>query len=357
MRNTLENSRNTQYALFLVVATTGAACGSSGKIALPDTPATPESASPGDGGAEAHAATTPDATQGLSGEALCPPGAPPAVVATDASYLGGGIVVDAQYVYYAGWKGGLARVPKAGGDPVTLATYCCGRGLKSDGSFLYWADSLSIQRARMPDGEATSLVPSRGVPLGLAVGDVDLFWVDSSTTTLLRAPKTGGDSTNVPIAGGLAEDIAVDQDNLYWIDDSANLIARPHAWGTERILSDEAGASSIVQQDDTFVYYVTRDNGNLRRVPKLGGTVWTLADGTLTRFFAFDQRALYWGEWSTRTVRKVDKEGGASVTVATVIEQSPVSLGGIAVDDHCVYFLDGNNDTSRYAVNLLRAHK
>jgi sugar lactone lactonase YvrE len=142
-----------------------------------------------------------------------------------------GVVVDSATVYLADGtnqqvNGDILRVPTTGaGAQSTLAPDQKGpRALALDAVSLYWTDSAPfypsptglIMKVSKAGGMPVKIADAQGDPLGLAVDDTYVYWVNGDVGTIVRAPKDGGLSE--VLAGGqtYVTAIAIDDNAIYW---------------------------------------------------------------------------------------------------------------------------------------------
>jgi hypothetical protein len=102
------------------------------------------------------------------------------------------------------------------------------------------------------------------------------------------------------------------------------------------VLATDQSQPGNVIVDDAYVYWVTWEiPGAVRRVPKAGGEVESLAEDLYSPWdITQDATALYWGD-SDLTVRSVSKAGGCVVQLAAAQDEPQVT----AVDDTHVYWV------------------
>jgi sugar lactone lactonase YvrE len=105
--------------------------------------------------------------------------------------------------------------------------------------------------------------------------------------------------------------------------------------------------------DAEYVYWVTWEGHEVKRAPKAGGTVDTLATGQLGAWMlAIDDTHLYWTARSAGTVAKMAKVGGG-VTVLASMLSDPTDL---ALDGADVYYVDwGSGNVHRVGKDGLNA--
>jgi hypothetical protein len=162
-------------------------------------------------------------------------------------YLNGAIAVDDSYVYWAevGQTPELSvlmRVPRSGGVAVTLGSGNPGANLVTDGSALYWAESITnpnigpnLQHiVRMPvSGGTASTLATFPAPFNwacVAVDDTSVYWTQPFTDAgaVVRVAKTGGAPSPLTPGGmnqtGYTSPIALDSTGVYWVDFSDGLM-------------------------------------------------------------------------------------------------------------------------------------
>ena len=139
--------------------------------------------------------------------------------------LTGAIALDATYVYwiYDGMlgdaEGSLLRVPKCGGDVVTLTTSVSPfpyNTVAVDGTSAYWTNPSADETGtviRVPvQGGASVTLDMGGDPIGVAVDNEYVYWADTQGDALFRVPKTGGAPTMLLTTRFGPQQVAADYD-------------------------------------------------------------------------------------------------------------------------------------------------
>jgi hypothetical protein len=170
------------------------------------------------------------------------------LVPNDGTNFGYALAINSTDVFYGrnisseGYS--IWAAPKAGGQPRRVASGSAA-WLVADDGYVYWSDSASIYSAPVGGG-AASLIYSGAQGIGkLALdGDGALYWTAS-----------------------------------YWLGYQSKASVHRMQDRVDTVLVDNAQATIAVAVDDKYVYYGNYDNfgyGEVRRVPKKGGTVETV---------------------------------------------------------------------------------
>jgi hypothetical protein len=189
--------------------------------------------------------------------------------------LRGSMVFDGTFVYWSS-NDGLMKAPLAGGPvlPVSDAAVSPGRGLATDGTYLYFGDTVTdtIQRMPLSGGSAATIASGQTDPNALTLDSGEVFWTTSDSVR--KAPASGGAPVN--LASGQLE---------------------PGGWGAAGILVDA-----------TSVYWVNEGqsasaNGSIMKVGRNGTGLVALATGiTNPRDLAADATYLYFADTSYDSV-------------------------------------------------------
>jgi hypothetical protein len=214
-------------------------------------------------------------------------------------------------------SGAIMQIPVSGGTPTTLTTRPGPPAhIAADSSFVYWSEMTpgAIMKVAIAGG-AAGTVASAQMPWWIALGETDVFWMGQG---VMMAPKVGGAATaltssfpTLPPAG-----LAVDATNVYFTSGPP--------FGT-------SGVSTVSVQ---------------------GGAATLVTSGAASSFpgpIAIDGTRAYWADGSN-AVFAVPLSGGAPTTLA--IDQNNVVA--IAVDASAAYWLvNGNASTGQGAVMKL----
>jgi hypothetical protein len=335
----------------------GLACGGAVTKTAPSGTETRESDT--DGGASTSAPPTSGAsmpaapTAGASTPGIaCAATAPGPVTLTKGPQGGGGIVVDANNVYWTamqvsnGFTGGLfgevMQCSKCGcKNPIVLVneTSYIPQGIAVDSTYVYWGSTDEIMRVPIGGGARTTFASTQAV--GGIVSDAnDLYW-SNGKDAVMKAPREGGRPTVVANATASAYVAAVDATNVYWTDMSSGTISKaPVGGGAATVLATGQSAGALAL-DATNVYWTNYDNdqpgATVMTIPIAGGTPTTLASGIRgPAGIAVGRSSVYWT--SDNAVKEVPLGGGATTTlVPSNAYQAPM---GIVADSTSVYWVD-----------------
>jgi hypothetical protein len=328
----------------------------------------------------ATAGTTTTAGAGAGGGvAACKPGDAPVVLATG-QFSPGGLVIDADFVYFTtGHEGcqtlpGVSRVSKQGGNVEVLAkTMRPSHAIGVDGENVYWSDDpTSVCSTPQDKGFAILAAPKGGggptatlaladdieAPADIAVDDTHVYWGDPVAAIILRVPKGGG-MPQIVSGGPQATAIALFGDRVYWTS-LVVVVSAPKDNGpnTFSLLSIFPGGTTLggIAVDANGVYFGGASPcqgadcsimGFVQRTELDGGSQATIAGGPdeQPERVAVDGSHVYWTQWNQSnpmvlagTVMRADAAGGNVVTIAS--GKAPF---GIAVDGACVYWTDSGD--------------
>ena len=190
------------------------------------------------------------------------------------------------------------------------------------------------------DGGGTEAAPSlsrAGQPVVFAQGHpwiyemeldaTDLYWVQNveatPTAEVWRAPRAGGPATRLVEGPEKVYGLALDEEYVYFVrtpypaDGSVWRIAK-RGGQPERLLDGAFNPTSIAV-DRTHVYFnaAAARGGEVRRIPKGGGSVELIAalDGPWD--IAVDETALYVSEQDRRRIVRMPKQGGTPQVLAS----------------------------------------
>ena len=201
----------------------------------------------------------------------------------------------------------------------------------------------------------------------LAVDGTRAYWANDSPGSVWFAPLSGDHVTATAIAAtqdaGLTMEtaqnpygIAVDATHVYWSDMGAAIIKRRALASLgSNILADvviSEGQPGDLALDDKRIYWVTKD-GFIRSRAKDGtGTPTTLASGeTDAETILVDDQYVYWARHvEDSAVKRVPKAGGTVETLATK-QKAPWEL---AQDCTTIYWTNHNNFATGEVVKLTK---
>lgn len=225
----------------------------------------------------------------------------------------GGVVyanVGAWYGYFIANYGDsfsyIKRVPLAGGAATIIATppaFVGGRDLKTDGSYLYWADAGGIRRVPIGGGAITTLVSnttSRHLSL-----DASYIYFDAGTS-IRRVPKIGGAVTTQAIASSAVTDLYIyvtaTGNTIYWSEEGAAVKSRVVGATTNTTHQPTIAGrrASSVGFDGSRVLWIdcTAPGNSFCRVRKRQGSVTTTIVGVAgvgASYLVWDSTQVFWG--------------------------------------------------------------
>jgi hypothetical protein len=332
-------------------------------------------------------------------------GSEPVQAATDASgpgvsVLGAtldsvafGIAIDENYVYWGqsagdGQNVAIVKVPRAGGAPVTLASFAAPgtfggnapHSMAVDHTSVYWSwrsnpmlwSPGAIMKAPLGGGTAVTLASST-YPTALAVDSTSVYWIDQGTVwngigdgSVRKVPLSGG---AVTILADTAQptDLGIDSSNVYWttsnpdgtfpavmkvpVDGGSPVPLAAYAWASEA--SGVGALWGLGVSAEGLFYFLANAYapqalplGDLVRVPLAGGSptivlssvpyaVWPTPDDTVT-FLAVGEKDLFWA--STQGLWSLPLSGGKPVSVTS--DPSAQAVSSLAVDSRGIYWLN-----------------
>ncbi len=208
-------------------------------------------------------------------------------VATLASGLSSpfAIAVDSTSVYFIeNGNTTMSKVPIGGGAVTRLLTGSIyGDVLAVDASGLYYFVPAQVLYKVGLAGGAAVQIENISDSLGgsLAIDSTSVYWGFSA---LRRAPVGGGSATTYTAPIGRVGAVAVDASSLYYVNISLDgavsttqIASVPLQDGAVKVLVQASGANDALAVDGTSVYWTERSTSSVKKVPKGGGAVVTLA--------------------------------------------------------------------------------
>ncbi len=221
------------------------------------------------------------------------------------------------------------------------------------GSYVVWTKLLgefcfppgSIKSLHLTTRVQSSLASDCDISLANVAADyTHAYYVDWLSDTVKRIPLGGGTPSTIATASGLVYHRALALDNTYvYFGDEVGVKRVPKEGGTVVTLAPGYDSYELAV-DDGYVYWTDWSliaDDAIRRVPKAGGAVQTIVlGGTLANphGIAVDGSYVYWTEEESGKVRRVSKKGG------TILDLVPIQLSyraySIDVDHEDVYWID-----------------
>jgi biopolymer transport protein ExbD len=252
-------------------------------------------------------------------------GEPVQLVASDA-YISA-LTVDDEYLYwltteYRSEKSRLLRVSKKGGEPTTLASFQgVAENLLMDQSNLYyffhfWNPETvgGLAKLKKQGGEPVTLTKTPRV-FGTGLDDKRIYWTNTGEETLNWVDKSGGGRIAVPVKG--AGQLFIDEQGIYIATDERGLLQLDKN-GAE-VASLWPSVSSVFCQisgDDESVYfnasmpYGAGDEDytyNLFKVSKKDGSLAPVMKDEGIFNLAVDGGRLYWTNFQKKVLMKIGK--------------------------------------------------
>lgn len=250
-------------------------------------------------------------------------GGTPEVVATGA-LPPGGVAVDATSIYWSefGSGGSVWKLDKSGvgdgGTPIALANGQATSGsVALDSDHVYWTTPGTIRRVLKSGGPVDTLASSQLQPGGLVAELGWVFWTNIGGGTVVGQDFVDGGIHVIAAGQNYPVGLAADFGNLYW----ANYLpdqdgGAPRVMSIAKanqtvpvVLADQQSGPLAVAQFGLHVYWTNNVSGTIMRVPKVGGTVETLATGQgAPAGMAVDATAVYWVNRDDGTVMALRKD-------------------------------------------------
>lgn len=205
------------------------------------------------------------------------------------------IAIDAEHLYWASYEEGtIKKVPRAGGEVVTLAT---GEdhpiGIAIDGKNVYWvAYGTALKKAPLAGGPAVTLAKAdAGTLYGVAVDATHAYATDYAGGAILRVAIEGPTDVTpiVPMSTGggpvRANAVTVSGGYVYWAVSGEGTgkgrIMRVAVDGKGLPMLLTGGlpghTSGIAVDGDTLYFTIYDERGSVHAVPVAGGITRTIA--------------------------------------------------------------------------------
>lgn len=211
---------------------------------------------------------------------------------------GGGIVIDAAFVYWSDINSGvISKVPIAGGSPIELATH---EDLKSDFLAidakyiyaLYQYGGGGIRRVPLSGGTPELFAAEQGIVESIVVDSQFVYWTSRREldAAIMKAPTAGGPPEMVASVVGESSCITLANNELFWIQ-GTSVMKLSTAGGQPAMLAPTGGASALAA-DSSNVFVAAQ---NLLKVSISNGNVESLVRVDKYAFgLIVDDTSLYW---------------------------------------------------------------
>jgi sugar lactone lactonase YvrE len=261
------------------------------------------------------------------------------------------VVASAGTVYAAYQPGSIFSIPTDGGVPALIAAGLGapqGMAINPSGSALCWSEwaNSSIVSMSVDGGVRVSIASGVAAP-AVAVSAADnAYWWDSFFGHVDTAPLDAG--AVQPVAVGYPSiqygtAVAVDSANVYFTWEGSvdggptdgEVLKVPFVGGTVTTLASGRSRMAGITVAGGTVYWA--DSAGILSVPAGGGTVSTVASDTINAYsVVVDSTSVYWTD-STR-IQKASLDGGTPVTL--VPQTNTSNINGLAVDPAGVYWVN-----------------
>jgi hypothetical protein len=213
-------------------------------------------------------------------------------------------------------------------------------------SQVIWGDTDllggGINEVALAGGPSVSLAPGQDVSHGIAIDASDVYWTHAELETVMKAPLVGGAA--VALGPGRDYGIAVDDVNVYFIqvDDTTcarSIVSVGKQSGALTVLVSNLGQANGIATDGQKVYWANTDTGEIMEVPVDGSSLPdAIATGQAGPFaIALDAMNIYWVNYNSGQI--MQRALGAAPSVApTQLAVDDPNTEGIAVDESSVYF-------------------
>jgi hypothetical protein len=287
------------------------------------------------------------------------------------------LAADEASLYYGSWdlysrSGKLGRVPKNGEGASTLVSLDLEpRGLALDGTSAYYTAGIRMMKVgKDGSGEPQVLAPVFSSQ-DVALDSSDVFGVPGDYGPYDRLAKLSKDGGTVielfdqqrPKGGegpkGLSR-VAVDASGVYVTDSGGDRVLRfPPGGGKpegkpETIARGQARAFDLAL-DATNVYFTRALSGELMAVPKTGGAATQLASGLVPNARIATGGSHVFASFgkpdAPSSLSKVATSGGKPIALASIPANR--SVGRLAVDDRCVYWVERDSASGNSTLQAL----
>jgi hypothetical protein len=253
--------------------------------------------------------------------------------------LAGSLAVNAHDVYFLTNTFGsgdtdVMSVPIGGGAPVILAYAPFARALAIDATSAYWITfaeddtvARTVMRVPLEGGTRTTLVSHQYQPLGIVVGNGNVYWSD-----LNGKDSTGyaGQVLSVPVGGGTPVvfgdkamgDLAMNSTAMFWLGSREGyasdemIVTEPLAGGTQVTLAYASQGTTqlgpLVADDSSlycFALHFDVGTSDIVKLPLGSGAPTTITSGVGQKVneMALDDTSLYWIDDDGRIMRLTPK--------------------------------------------------
>jgi hypothetical protein len=239
--------------------------------------------------------------------------------------------------------GSVTSIGLDGTGEDTLVTAASAGPFAVDDAYVYFINAFTIKRVPVNGGAVHRLGTSYSFARGIATDGAYVYWDDDPITVVRRIPVNGGSIEVVSSGAGLAGTVRVEGSYVYWLDHEDMILRALKTGGSAEVVAGPVpGLLTDFVVSGNAVYYAEWDGSRIMRTAVSGGAATVLVPplgGDQTRRLATDGVAVYWIDQFS--VDKVPVDGGnIAPPIAPNGGADPFLAGGIAVDDHSVYWAE-----------------
>lgn len=197
-------------------------------------------------------------------------------------------------------------------DPLVIFSGSGNYGLKTDDTYLYWANSNGqIKRCKLDGTELIDLISSGlTTPVDVCVDDTYIYICDYSGK-ILRANLNGYFMSDFVTGLTNPAGVCSDSSYIYWCDSGSQKIQRANisdGSGVTDLATGETVPRSLRENGD-YVYWSSSSTGNIRRILKAGGSAENILTGCGQPFGIFVcDNYIYYSSLSTNTIGIANKK-------------------------------------------------
>jgi Domain of unknown function (DUF5050) len=249
--------------------------------------------------------------------------------------------------------GGTGGMPLCAGC-TTVATLTPGSkpfAIQVDATNVYWTNigTNEVMQIKTDGTGQKTLATMQNTPFALQLAGGSVYWVSYSATGVMRKVPIGGGAVTDLIDAPASRDLVVGTNYIWWAREPDDIQRVPIGG----IVGDAAAPdlltnnplSNGIASDGTSVFWVTRQDGYVKKSDPDFGNETPLATGDVPWDIAVDATTVYWTEQGSAPasgkVMKVQKDGTGTTTLA-MGQQDPQ---GMAIDATAVYWANKTDGT------------
>jgi len=262
---------------------------------------------------------------------------------------GFGIAVNDTHVFVPQYSafGSVRGIDKSTGNGTSLSIAQYARWITVDSNYAYWTENDGVMRVPLSGGSRKVLysAASGKRPWGITLLGAEVFFTDNLGGTIMKVPAAGGTaSTLASLQGAPMGIVALPgiPGNVYWANHAGtDIIGTATTDGTAPhvLLTGDAGAAWIAT-DGSSLFWTNDVTPGVWKVA-IGGIskpTQLSATGSTPTCIAVNGPYVYWTDYGAGKINRVGKDGTGEKVIA-----SSANPRGIAVDDKCVWWVQGSS--------------